>query len=477
MPKDMSPPVKALIDDKAILSWYHLPYLLGAILASFLLVLAIQYGSGYYNYISILFLMISVSLSVLLVPALFLAQVPSTAKKKSRSFSTGTIILFTTIMLILELGLGLQDVYIHYNQIPLFPPFAKGMGWVVVFLVVTYLLEVPDFSGYRIFTTLTRHRFALMILLSVILKIVTVFASYINKIDVGIMMQESSAYLLSGSNPYTSETAGYGGFNYLPLHLLLPLPFYIIFGDTRFGSIVWELIGISVIYKLAKVELFTFPKLIRLVELVILIFVYQPRSLFVIEQAWGEPLVVGAAAVSLYFFYYKPAGPIADILFAAMLVIKQYLVFMCLPLFILYNFNWKRYTMVALAVVLIILPFIIWNPVEFFNRNVLHFFRLPIQTNSLGLTAYFWEQGILIPRWISPVAAGIVALGFGSLLKRFGILGYLHTVILTLLCLFIFGQQAFANYYYLLSFFQVMAFIFFIVHYYAHSNKSQANYA
>jgi hypothetical protein len=314
------------------------------------------------------------------------------------------------------------------------------------------------------------------------LKVVAVFASYINKIDVGIMMQESSANLLAGRNPYTTETAGYGGFNYPPLHLLLPLPFYVIFGDTRFGTIFFELIGIGVLYYLVVKALNRWgaegrgevgdassplPRLVILAELAMLIFVLQPRGLFIIEQAWGEPLIVGLAAVTFYFFYYRPGGPGADISFGAMLAIKQYLMYMCFPLFILYELNWKRYAISALAFLLIVVPFIVWNPPEFVNRNVYHFFRLPIQTNALGLTAFFYEYGVLVPRWISPVSAGLVSLGLGILLKRFKILGYLHTVILTYLCLFIFGQQAFANYYYLISFFQVMAIIFFVVYHYA----------
>ena len=170
--------------------------------------------------------------------------------------------------------------------------------------------------------------------------------------------------------------------------------------------------------------------------------------------------------MTFYFFYYQPEGPLADLLFGVMLAIKQYLVYMCFPLVILYKFDWKRYAISALTFSVIALSFVIWDPVEFFNRNVLHFFRLPIQTNALGLTAFFFERGILIPRWISPLTALFVSFIVGILLNRFGILGYLHTVILTFLCLFIFGQQAFANYYYLISFLQVMAIIFFIAYYY-----------
>jgi hypothetical protein len=69
----------------------------------------------------------------------------------------------------------------------------------------------------------------------------------------------------------------------------------------------------------------------------------------------------------------------------------------------------------------------------------------------------------LIPRWISPLAAGFVVLGLAFWLKRFGILGYLHTLIIGFFTLFLIGQQAFANYYYLIAFLEVTAILFFIV--------------
>lgn len=444
-------------------SWPQLLYFLGSVLACLLLNLAIQYGSGYYNYVSITFVLGAVLLSLLLIPTLFLLPPSVPAAKFSPLFSANMTSLFTSLFIILEVYLGTQDIYLHYNQNPLFPTFARGLSWLNILLVATYLLPISaSTSKSKPYDYLIKYRFILIIALVLVQKIAAVFASYVHIIDVGIMMQESSAFLLAGHNPYTSPTAGYGGFNYPPLHLVLTLPFYAFFGDTRFGSIFWELVGVVMIYRLVRKQTSS-PVLLSLAELAILLFWLQPRNLFVIEQSWGEPLIVGLLGVSLYFFYYQPAGPWADIWFAAMLAIKQYLAFMGLPLFMLYGFNWKRYALTALIFALIIAPFVLWNPVEFYRRNVLHFFQLPIQTDALSLTSYFWERGILIPRWISPVAAALVSFGVGWLLRRFGLLGYLHTIILTFFTLFLFGQQAFANYYYLISFMQIAALIFFIL--------------
>lgn len=444
-------------------SWPQLLYLLGAVLGCLLLNLAIQYGSGYYNYVSITFVLGAVLLSILIIPILFLISSPVPAAKFFPVFSANIVSLFTGFFVLLEVYLGTQDIYLHYNQTPLFPTFARSLSWLNILLVATYLVPIlSNASGQKPWDYVIKYRFALIITLVILQKIAAVFASYIHIIDVGIMMQESSAFLLTGNNPYTSPTAGHSGFVYPPLHLLLTLPFYALLGDTRFGSIFWELVGIVMLYRLVRKQISS-PVLLSLAQLVILLFWLQPRNLFVIEQSWGEPLIVGLLGVSLYFFHYQPAGPQADIWFAAMLVIKQYLVFMGLPLFMLYGFNWKRYALTALVCILIIAPFVLWNPVEFYRRNVLHFFQLPIQTDALSLTSYFWERGILIPRWISPVAAAMVSFGAGWWLRRFSLLGYLHTIILTFFTLFLFGQQAFANYYYLISFMQMAALIFFIL--------------
>lgn len=469
--------IKVSVQRERIWPWPQFLYFLGAATACLLLTLSIQYGSGYYNYVSISLLAASVVLSILVIPLLFLTE----SGKIPPSFTTSTLILFVAVLLILELYLGTQDAYLHYNQNPLFPKFAPGITWLTILLTATYLIGLarftPQSSWGQALANLSQYRFPLILLLALILKITAIFASPTHHIDVGFMMQESSTHLLGGQNPYDTKTAWLDGFIYLPLNLLLPLPFYAILGDTRFGSVFWEVIGVIFVYRLAKTELRTLPKLANLAELVVLLFFLQPRSLFVIEQSWGEPLMAGAMAVAFYFFYYQPAGPLADVLFGLMLAIKQYLVFMGLPLFILYRRAWKRYLITGLACLAILLPFILWNPAAFYQRTVSHYVQLPIITNSLGLTAYWAEHGLLIPRWVSPIAAAIVAAGLSLLLQRFGLVGYFQTASLTLLTLFLLGQQAFANYYYLISFMQVLALVFFLVIQFAPSSRSTPGFS
>ncbi len=454
----------------ATVPWQRLLYFFGAIFSFQVLLLAIQYGNGYYNFFSFRFLVVSIVVWVLLIPALFLAHRAESRMAGPGNFSTHLVLLPLPIWFILELILGLQDSFIFYNQVPFYPIFVRGVTWVLILLAATYLLEFSRFSRIAPLKGLFEQRFFIIILLNLILKFATVFASFIHQIDVGIMMQEASAHLLAGLNPYAIPTAGHAGFVYLPMHLLLPLPFYVLLGDTRFGGIIWELVGVIFLYALARRELADI-KLVRLAELVLLLFLWQPRSLFVIEQAWGEPLAIGMTVLVFYFFARNPDSFIPAVLLAVLLAIKQYLIFMALPLFMLYHFKWKQYGITAVAFGLIILPFVLWDPPAFYNRNVVHFFRLPVQTSALSLTAYLWEHyGLLLPRWISPVLAAVTALAGGVGLKHLGLVGYFHVVVLTFFSLFVPGQQAFANYYYLLSFFMVMGVIFFIIQFMGRSN-------
>jgi hypothetical protein len=184
--------------------------------------------------------------------------------------------------------------------------------------------------------------------------------------------------------------------------------------------------GVLFVYRLAKTELRALPKLVNLSELIILLFFLQPRGLFVIEQSWGEPLIVGTMAVAFYFFYYQPAGPLADILFGLMLAIKQYLVFMGLPLVILYhapgNATHHQPGLPGDPV-----PFILWD------RGVL---QLPSPTLCNYLSNRLAQfnpsaAGLLIPRWIGPVAATCPA----ELLCRFAWWIFFHAfTLLTLFC-------------------------------------------
>jgi hypothetical protein len=160
-----------------------------------------------YNPISIRLLSGSVILSTALIPFLFWAEPGSTALKYLSNVSTTAVLVFTNLLLIFALILGLQDIYLHYNQNPLFPTFAKGMGWLTTLLLVTYLvqfnraqLRAAASSEFWLtaWTNFINYRFTIIIVLSLVLKIAAVLSSYRHFIDVGIMMQESSAHFLAG---------------------------------------------------------------------------------------------------------------------------------------------------------------------------------------------------------------------------------------------------------------------------------------
>ena len=131
-------------------------------------------------------------------------------------------------------------------------------------------------------------------------------------IDVFVQFQESAQHLLAGLNPYTVPfsdvyhgTHDYGyhalGYAYPPANLLLQTVAYGLAGDVRYGCIAAEIVVAIALYRVAR------PAPGRLVPmLVVLLFLFHPRGLFVIEQGWTEPFIAGAFGLFLWLRDRRP---------------------------------------------------------------------------------------------------------------------------------------------------------------------------
>lgn len=80
---------------------------------------------------------------------------------------------------------------------------------------------------------------------------------------------------------------------------------------------------------------------------------------------------------------------------------------------------------------------------------------------AFGLIAVSFLLDMLSLKILFKLPPALIALGTGLALKNFGMPGYLKSMVLTYFALFIFGKQAFANYYYFLTFLQAVTIFFF----------------
>jgi hypothetical protein len=272
-----------------------------------------------------------------------------------------------------------------------------------------------------------------------------------------VFQRDAVAALRHGANPYSltypniyKDASFYGpglsvngrlqfGFPYFPLSLLLAMPGQVLAGDHRYSQLVaMELAAILMAFSWKKGFGATAAAL----------FLTTPRVFFVLEQAWTEPFVVLAVAIVVFAACRCPrAVPWA---FGAFLAIKQYAV-LALPAALLLapRADVPRFlTKAAIVATAVTLPFMLWNPTDFWNSVVTLQFHQPFRTESLSYLAWWVRQGHRPPsELLSFVAAGA---GSGLALWRAPrtAAGFAATLALTFFAFFAFNKQAFSNYYF-----------------------------
>jgi hypothetical protein len=283
-------------------------------------------------------------------------------------------------------------------------------------------------------------------------------------VDVFFFQQTGAGALLDGQNPYRLRypnvypygTPFYGrevvdrnnhllfGFPYPPLSLVLVLPGYLIGGDVRFVDAV-AVAGSALLMVAARPG--------RWSGLVASLFLLTPRVFFVIERSWTESLV--ALMFSLVMFCalrFPRALPYALGLFFAA---KQYTI-LVVPLVWLLTSGpdpWRQLrTMVTKAVLVALainLPFVLWDPVEYFRSVVQFQFMQPFRNDALSYLVWIRHQ---FPRfrvrvW-TPLVGVLPAIPLTLWRCPRSPAGFAAATTIVYLLFFAFNKQAFSNYYF-----------------------------
>jgi hypothetical protein len=286
-------------------------------------------------------------------------------------------------------------------------------------------------------------------------------------IDVFVEFQESARHLLAGLNPYTvpvsdvyQGTRDYGyqllGYAYLPANLLLQTAAYALAGDFRYGCIAAEAVAAFALYRVAR------PAPGRLVPmLVVLLFLFHPRGLFVIEQGWTEPFIAGTFALFLLLRDRRPESLWPAAAYGYMLSLKQYLVYFVIHLFMIER-RGRAVAVAAATGFLTIVPFLVWDPASFYTYGVRFQLETTFRPDGLTIVALLYRLfGLTAGKWLAALVGFGVAVCTYRRFLPLGLVGYLLAVTLTTFAIFLFGSQAFCNYYYLVS---VLCLFVFAVH-------------
>lgn len=288
-------------------------------------------------------------------------------------------------------------------------------------------------------------------------------------IDVWFVQQRAADLLLHGENPYAAAYDNIYGhtrfigtkllvggrvqsFTYPPLSLLLAVPGFLL-GDVR-----WVLLAC-----VAGAAIFAVAAGRRLglaaghpAELAAVALLFHPRSFFLIEQAWTEPLIA-LAACALVWTLSGRRGPGSSIALAFVLSAKQF-GFLWLPsLWASRLVGWRAVLGAAAVSLAIAAPFFVWDPPAFVRGNVLYQFGLPFRGDSLSIPASMAAiAGVELPGALGLLAAAAVA----TLAARRATPEPWSAALggaATFLSLFVFSDRAFFNYYWFASVLLVLA--------------------
>jgi hypothetical protein len=313
-----------------------------------------------------------------------------------------------------------------------------------------------------------RARFGLLVAAAIAVRVLILYSSpksiVYERTDVfRIQTEAARAFFEEGKNGYTLKfhepvlnlrgaTKDYG-LPYPPTAVYPPMLFWRAFGDVRTAWVACDLTAALMIYLLARRMR---PGRERFRELAAAAFLFLPRTLFVLENGWVEPLMaasLGAVALALA----AARGPLlTGCLMGVWLTSKQYVV-LAVPLLIrLRRVSVNAWLWAALAATALTLPFVLWDFRALLDKTLLFFFEVPGRADSLSVYGAMARSGVELPAWVS---VGIWLVGVAWLTWKMprSLAGWLFSMATSWLIFFLLGKQAFINYYYFISFTLLLA--------------------
>ena len=272
------------------------------------------------------------------------------------------------------------------------------------------------------------------------------------KIDVWVMLQQSSDALLRGQNFYDMSWAGSPGvqdlYTYLPWMTPLLAPGRWLAGDVRWALLVWSLALFVGLWLLSRGPGGRGP---LVAAGVIALLVVMPGAITQVDQAWTEP-VLAALVVGWAVLVQRGRANWAIIPLALACASKQHLALL-LPLFALWQvFGWRRVVVTGLAAAGLIAPWFLASPSAFIHDTVTSLVTFhPIRFANTWFLFFLNEFGITLPFWITGVVVlGTVAIAGVAIHRRQPPLGeVLRWFALVLLAANLVNKQAFYNQFWL----------------------------
>ncbi|MEW6282871.1 MAG: glycosyltransferase 87 family protein [Candidatus Eremiobacterota bacterium] len=260
-------------------------------------------------------------------------------------------------------------------------------------------------------------------------------------IDVFHVSQAAAECLEAGRNPYRERLSQEPPFHYVypPSSLYAQTLAHAAFGDVRYASVLADLV---VAICLVRLALRRWSR--REAALLALVWLYHPCGLLVVGLAWTEPLLAATLALALVLLERRTA---AAVVYGGFLSLKQYLLFFGLHWFLLER-SWKRILLGLATACLSAAPFAAWDWGSLWSQGVLStYLNVPPRPDSLSLSSVLYPWLGPPPKSLTVLVGAITAVGMFLTCRGGGLPGYCRAVTITTFAMFLFGAQAYCNYY------------------------------
>jgi len=346
-------------------------------------------------------------------------------------------------------------------------PYFRMFLVLKVFCLFPYVIDIfKPWPNLRIL----KISFFTVIFLLFLTRILVLFVSPQPYIDVFFIISKACDYLMGGDNPYLGVYPDlYGGeygyepaLNYWPAYVFISIPFHIL-GDIRGVSIFAEAVIGLLVWRVTS----SLPFKER--SLLVLLWISFPVHLFIIESAWIEPVLCLGLLITIMLLRRNRALALGFVLGLLGAVKQTMMLFWVLVVFWLGKYKTRRQALrifgfSSLVFACFLLPFFLWDPPSFYENTIATFLERDLRKDSLSIPALFanvWE--IYIPNTI--FTAVYVLIGAFSVWLLFRartnpLKGLLLASFVSYGYIFLFGKQAFANYYYLHSFLAYLYLLF-----------------
>lgn len=267
------------------------------------------------------------------------------------------------------------------------------------------------------------------------------------RIDVILINEAGADALASGENPYVTvvvpdanpfaeEGSRFIGYTYPPAALAAFSGSEWLTGDTRWINVL----GIALFVLLVAGPWRNRGDDINRVFLAgALALAFLPQLAFLLTHGWTDPIALPLLAGAALTWSRRPVA--AAVMLGLALATKQYFVLLA-PLILVWNdeHRWKRTTIVAAVVGITMLPAVIAGPQAFWEAVVAPAFETVPRPDSLNVIALGFEP----PSWLASASGLLVAVTLGR--RGGGAASFFGASAAVTGVAFLFGSQAFSNY-------------------------------